>query len=150
MAGTGRRGRELVSCWTSIPSRRDGHWPTTLQSEDIRSYIPIFVPVKPYKTPPSSNIQSSATQKCVGWFSFSLSVYFFLQYNFFFNWKIRYFACQILSLITASTEMSKFEVVADTGCCWMEICCMVPRHRTLTHKWYFIDACQVNRPYKFF
>ena len=65
-----------------------------------------FVRVKPYRTPPSSNIQSSPTQKCCGVvFFFFFCIIFFYNIIFFFNWKIRYFACWILSLITASTEM---------------------------------------------
>ena len=60
-----------------------------------------------------------------------LFLYSFLQYVFL-NWKIRYFACWIwilypLLLHLQKCETPKFEFVADTGCCWMEICCMVPR-----------------------
>ena len=50
-------------------------------------------PIKPYRTPPSSNIQSSATQKCCGVVFFFCII--FLYSTFFFNWKIRYFACEI-------------------------------------------------------
>ena len=61
--------------------------------------------VKPYRTPPSCNIQSSATQKCCGLVFFFFFCIIFFTILFFFNWNIRYFACWILSLITASTEM---------------------------------------------
>ena len=40
--------------------------------------------VKPYRTPPSRNIQSSATQKCCGMAFFSFFLYIFiLQYSIF-------------------------------------------------------------------
>ena len=48
-------------------------------------------PVKPYRTPPSSNIQSSAKQNVVGWFFFLVMYNFLLQYNFFFQLKNSFF-----------------------------------------------------------
>ena len=49
----------------------------------IAWYFVILFPVKPYRTPPSSNIQFSATQKCCG------VVYFFFFCIFYFT--IRFF-----------------------------------------------------------
>ena len=64
----------------------------------------VVYPVKPYRTPPSSNKQSSATQKCCGVILFLFLYIFFYNIYIFFNCKISYF----VSLNTAST---------DTGCC---------------------------------
>ena len=81
------------------------------------------MPRKPYRTPPTGNIQSSATQKCCGRFSFSFSVYFFLQY-FFFIWHIcfhsffnldKYFFLYIFfrNLHLLKCETPKFEFFAE-------------------------------------
>ena len=62
-----------------------------------------FKPVKPYRTPPFSNMQSSATQKCCGLVFFS--VYFFLTIRFFSLKNSLFSVLNILSRNTASTEM---------------------------------------------
>ena len=61
---------------------------------------------RPYRTPPSSNKQSSATQKCCGVVFFFFFCIIFVLYTFFFKLKYSFFCVlNILSLITASTEM---------------------------------------------
>ena len=45
------------------------------------------IPVKPYRTPPSSNTQSSATQKCCGVVYFVFFCIIIFTVRFFFNWK---------------------------------------------------------------
>ena len=89
--------------------------------------------VKPYRTPPPSNLQSSATQESCGVvFIFFFCIIFFYN-SFFFNWKIRFhslvnidqyfFICFHLQ----KCHTPKFEFLAETWCCCMDIWCMVPR-----------------------
>ena len=56
------------------------------------------LPVKPYRTPPSSNIQFSATQKCCGVIFFFFFCIFFLQYVFFQLKNSFLFFCQFRSI----------------------------------------------------
>ena len=76
-------------------------------------------------TPLQQHTIFSNTEMLWGGFPFPF-LYIFFYNTFFFNWKIRYFACEIFYPLLL--HLQKFESVAETGGCWMDICCMVPRH----------------------
>ena len=86
-------------------------------------------PVKPYRTPPSRNIETSATLKCCGVvFYFFLCIFFFTICFFsiekFVILRVKYYP---LLLHLQKCDAPKFEFVAETGGFWMDICCMVQR-----------------------
>ena len=82
-----------------------------LQSPALRPFVS-KIPVKPYRTPPSSNIQSSATQKCCGVvFFFCFSV---LSVEKFVILRVKYYPL-LLHLQKCNTP--NFEFVTGIDCC---------------------------------
>ena len=79
-----------------------------------------WFPVKPYRTPPSSNIQYSATQKFCGVFFFFFFCIFFYSTFFFSIEKIVILGVKNiypLLLHLQKCDTPKFEFVAESGGC---------------------------------